>query len=203
MPRSKQFTSSEARKPALKKFDNDAITATQEPHNLPSLRIAELFVIANENPDASKRRRVQGRRIEQITERERAAAVRKLLREFRTQKEQFGRNEIAQIDPLLVQGIRDWGSRIFAAEEPVLALEELLGKRRKRGKRASAKTADRDSQIVRDMLERMRSGMSLEKAAEALAPDYGIGPESIAKIYKRGHKAAKAEIAMSELERRG
>jgi hypothetical protein len=137
------------------------------------------------------------------SETERIQAVCELLGEFRAQRERFGRNEITRIDPLLVQGIEDWGLRIFAAKKPVLALETLLGTRRKRGKRASAKIADRDFEIALEMVNLKGSGMSLEKAAEVLASKYAIEPESIAKIYNREHKVVKAHIAMSEPERRG
>jgi hypothetical protein len=214
---------------------------------MPTLEIVKLFAIANENPDASKRRRIHGKRIEPITERRRVAAVRKLLREFRSQLEQLAEaQELAthqerinipqlraatpkgdtprtsepvqaisaqwqraplgsppQIDRLLLQGIRSWGLGIFAAENPALALERLLGTRQKRGKSQRAETASRNRQITLALMDKMRSGMSLEKAAEALASDYRIEPESIASIYKREHKAVKAEIAMSELEPRG
>jgi hypothetical protein len=58
-------------------------------HNLTSLQIAELFAIANDDPNASKRRHVHGRRIEPITEGERVKAVNELLKEFRSQLEQL------------------------------------------------------------------------------------------------------------------
>jgi hypothetical protein len=40
-------------------------------HNLTSLQIAKLFVIANDDPKASKRRLIHGKRIKPITEGER------------------------------------------------------------------------------------------------------------------------------------
>jgi hypothetical protein len=126
-------------------------------HNLTSPQIAELFAIANDDPTASKRRHVHGKRIEPITEGERVKAVNELLREFRSQLEQLAGakallasqrtvNEFpllrsatpkgakpatakavkveqrrqpehrkpVQIDLLLLQGIKDWGLRIFA-----------------------------------------------------------------------------------------
>ena len=183
-------------------------SAAQKQRQIPPPRpIAELFAIASEDPIASKRRCVHGKRIEPITEGERVQAVSELLREFRAQIVRFGRNEITHIDRLLEQGIKDWGLRIFAAKNPVLALEKLLGTRQKRGKRASAKIADRDFQIAVDVVKEMREKtsektwrkrMGLEKAAEAVAQKYRLGAERIQKIYKRHRVAARAEVALRD-----
>ena len=215
-------------------------------HNLTSLRIAELFAIANDDPNASKRRHVHGKRIEPITEGERVKAVNELLREFRSQLEQLAeakaslasqgtmnefpplraatpkgakpatakavkvgseqrrqpeRRKPAQVDPFLMQGIKDWGLRIFAKRDPVLALERLLGLRRPRGKRA--KNTERDLQIAVAVLTKMKLGMSLDDAAAYVAENcrFGLGVESIAKIYNRTHRKAKSYILEEKAEK--
>jgi hypothetical protein len=215
-------------------------------HNLTSLQIAELFAIANDDPNASKRRHVHGKRIEPITEGERVKAVNELLRKFRSQLEQLAeakaslasqrtmnefpplraatpkgakpatakavkvgseqrrqpeRGKPVQVDPFLMQGIKDWGLRIFAKRDPVLALESLLGLRHPRGKRA--KNTERDFQIAVEVLEtrkRMsleeKKRVSLERAAEAVAQKYELECEYVLKLYKQNRLPARAEIAL-------
>jgi hypothetical protein len=173
-------------------------------NRLPPARIAELFCLANGNPSSlggkHAARIFKGKRLEPITEGERVEAVNELLREFRTQVEQFRRKDIPHIDPLLAQGMNDWSIRIFAEDNPVLALEKLIGTRPKEGRRASTKNADRDITIALAVLEKMRSGMTLDKAAEAVTSEFAMEAESIANIYKRKHKELKAAIAMADLE---
>jgi len=149
-----------------------------------SQRVAELFAIANQNLDAP--------------ERSRRIAVNQLLDEFRLQAQRLGRSEATRIDPLLVQGIKDWGFRIFLNTNPVMALETLLGAREKRGKRA--KNTERDFRIAIAVFGKMRLGLSLERAAEAVAADYGLEPDSIIKIWKRNKIEAKAHVAMAKFE---
>jgi hypothetical protein len=215
-------------------------------HNLTSLQIAELFAIANDDPNASKRRHVHGKRIEPITEGERVKAVNELLREFRSQLEKLAeakaslasqrtmnefpplraatpkgakpatakavkvgseqrrqpeRGKPVQVDPFLMQCIKDWGLRIFAKRDPVLALESLLGLRHPRGKRA--KNTERDFQIAVEVLEtrkRMsleeKKRVSLERAAEAVAQKYELECEYVLKLYKQNRLPARAEIAL-------
>ena len=141
-------------------------------NNPSSTRIAELFAIANGNQDDA-------------SETERIQAVNELLDEYRSQLEKFADEKIERIDPLLLQGIKDWGLRIFAKRDPVLALGRLLGLRRPRGKRA--KNTERDLQIAVAVLTKMKLGMSLEDAAAYVAENcrFGLGVESIAKIYNR------------------
>jgi hypothetical protein len=156
-----------------------------KPNNLASIRIATLFGIANQNCNAS--------------ESDRREAINELLREFRSQMERYGRGEITHIDLLLVQGIKDWGFRIFSKENPILALEKFLGTRQRRGKRA--KNTDRNFRIAVAVVERMQSGMSLEDAAEAVAYDYKpLVGDSIKKIYTRNATEAKAYVAVRALQ---
>ena len=158
---------------------------------LTQIQIIELLGIANGNCDA--------------TVVERQEARKDLLSEFQWQWEQLDLKQIMQIDPLLVQGMKDWGFRIFAEPDPVLALEIFLGVRQRPGKRA--KNADRNSQITVDVIEKMSAGITLATACVDVAPKYGLEPESIEKIYKRYRVAvkshqieAKAEAQMRTLE---
>jgi hypothetical protein len=48
----------------------------------------------------------------------------------------------------------------------------------------------------------MRAGLTLEKAAELVAPVYSLEPETIMKIYSRKHIEAKADLAMTSARRR-
>ena len=157
--------------------------------NLSSMCVAKLFAIANGNRDSS--------------ERERRVACKKVLREFRFQWQALGRDEITRIDPLLVQCINNWSYRIFSKLKPALALEQLLGAREKRGKRA--KNVERDFKIAVAVVEKRKSGMTLEGASEAVASEFAakniaLEVESITKIYKRNHIEAKAQVAMCALE---
>jgi hypothetical protein len=88
----------------------------------------------------------------------------------------------------------------------VLALKSLLGLRQPRGKRG--KNAERDFQIavaVLETRERMsleeNKRVSLERAAEAVADEYGFECMYVLKLYKRNRLDAKAEIALRALER--
>jgi hypothetical protein len=157
--------------------------------NLSPIRVAELFGIASGNQGSS--------------ERERRIACKKVLREFRFQWQRLGRGEITRIDPLLAQYINNWGYRIFSNPKPISALEQFLGAREKRGKRA--KNVERDFQIAVAVVEKRKSGMTLEGASEAVASEFAakniaLEVESITKIYKRNHIEAKAHIAMCALE---
>jgi hypothetical protein len=80
------------------------------------------------------------------SETERIQAVNELLDEYRSQVEQSADKKIN--DPLLWQGIKDWGLRIFAKRDPVLALERLLGLRHARGKRAKNRATRRTAILI-------------------------------------------------------
>jgi hypothetical protein len=189
--------------------------------NIPSsTRIAELFAIANGNRSGivmATAQRAQAeagrplmrasepevRRAERVqAEAERVQAVNELLREFSSQLKQFANGEIDGIDPLLIHGIKDWGLRIFAERDPVLAVKALLGQRRPRGKRP--KNSERHFQIALALLEtrkRMRleekKRVSLEKAAGAVAQEYKLkSGEYVLKLYKQNQRAARAEFAL-------
>lgn len=146
-----------------------------------------------------------GKPLELPTEAERQEARHELLSEYRRQWQQFGSKQIAGIDPLLVQAVKDWALRIFAEPNPVQAFEYFLGARQRRGKRA--KIDDRDLQIAIDVVKEMREKtsektwrkrMSLERAAEAVASKYRLKAERIQKIYKRHRVAARAEVALRD-----
>jgi hypothetical protein len=183
--------------------------------NLPRTRIAELFAIADGLRDAS--------------DSERHEAVAELLSEFRCQFKEAGReidnyekareaavkkakgdpagitallNALARrspIDPLLVQGMKNWAFRIFSQQNPVVALKELLGTQRRRGKRP--KNADRDFWIAVAVAEKKKSGMNLEDAMYVVAEGFGLEGDSVRKIYNRNHREAKAHVAMVAMEK--
>jgi hypothetical protein len=123
-----------------------------------------------------------------------------VLREFRFQWQRLGKGEIARIDPLLAQCMTGWGYRIFSEPKPILALERLLGMRKKRGKRA--KNVERNFEISVAVAEKMMIlGLTLDKASEEVASEFAakhiaLETESIAKIYKHNYKAARAYVAM-------
>jgi hypothetical protein len=151
-----------------------------------SLDIAKLFAIANGNTGTPETERVQ--------------KVDEILANYRSQRQQFADGEINGIDPLLMQGIEEWGRRIFAAPDPVRALKILLGLQRPRGKRA--KNAERDVEraiAVLETRERMsveeNKRVSLERAAEEVAETWGLEHDYVLKLYKRHRLAAKAERA--------
>jgi hypothetical protein len=95
--------------------------------------------------------------------------------------------------------MRDWAYRIFSEPKPISALQQLLGAREKRGKRAA--NVERDFQIAVAVVEKMNSDMTLDEATQVVASEFAakgiaLEPESIRKIYNRNHIAAKAHIAM-------
>jgi hypothetical protein len=119
------------------------------------------------------------------TESERIEAVKYLLCEYRLQIAEFRRPrplwfwqvepfrvfDERVIDPLLEQGIEQWGRWVFAQAKPVLALARFLGERKKPGKRA--KYTERNFAIALAVINKMEGGMTLEEAAQALSISEG------------------------------
>jgi hypothetical protein len=123
-------------------------------------------------------------------DRECIEAVKNLVCEYQWQIAEYKRGERAVIDPLLLQGIGDWGRYVFAQAKPEIALARFLGKRQGPGKRA--KYTDRDFFIALAVITKMEGGMTLEKAIELVATDYGLEFDTIKKIYARRRKEARA-----------
>jgi hypothetical protein len=67
------------------------------------------------------------------TESDRVKAVTELVEEFRSQIGAYRKNASDEIDPLLLQTINEFGLRIFAEDNPALAVERLLGKNTRGG----------------------------------------------------------------------
>jgi hypothetical protein len=143
---------------------------------LNAVQIAEFFAIAGQRRDAAESERIE--------------AIDNLLHELRLQIEQYRKGERSEIDHLLMQGIKEWGLQIFAQADPVLALARFLGKRQKPGKRA--KYSDRDFSIALAVITRREDGMTVEKACELVAADYGLDDETIRKIFRRRNKEVRA-----------
>jgi hypothetical protein len=189
---------------------------TGAPKNL-TARIARLIGIANES---RKRATMHGVVFELPTKAERQRARRILLRLYRWQWKRVERKELASVHPLVWQTVNDWGFRIFAAPDPILALEHFLGARQRPGKRARLETAERDFEIAVAVFKKMNTSispknapsgarvvaakrMSLEKAAKEVASEYGLERETVQKIYKLHRKEVRADAAMGVLERAG
>jgi hypothetical protein len=197
------------------------------PDRLPSIRIAELFAVANGNREAS--------------ESERREAIAQLIGEFRSQCEQAAREikdhkktraafigeaeaagtiPVARItdlkitagkitteldalgagpviDPLLVQGLKAWAFRIFLQSNSISVLERLLGIRRRPGKRA--KNTDRDFPIAVAVAAKMKSGMTLENASYEVAEKHWLQADNVSKIYTRNREAALVQVAIDNL----
>jgi hypothetical protein len=163
-------------------------------HRLNATEITELLAIAGSRRDA--------------TESERIEAVNSLLREYRLQIAEYRRDKRSSIDPILLQGIEDWGRRIFAEANPVVALARVLGKQ-KPGKRASPERAARDISVTLAVIDLMGRGTTLEEASELVAADYtprkvgkrlSLKADSIRKIYIRNKTEQRARLAMNALE---
>jgi hypothetical protein len=131
-------------------------------------------------------------------ESERIDAVKRLLCEYRLQIAEYKANRDHTPDPLLIQGIDNWGRQIFAEPDPTLALARFLGQKSRPGKRATH--TERDLSIAIAVVREMRGGNTLERAAEAVGLAYNLAPETVSKIYGLRHKEAKADLAMSALE---
>jgi hypothetical protein len=172
---------------------------------LNTVQIAELLAIAGSRRDATESERIQ--------------AVNRLLDEFRLQIEEYRKREYTfrqrrsshklrknsprdivdprlrnAIDPLLIQGIQEWGLAIFAQAHPIQALARFLGKKQRPGKRA--KNAGRDFSIAHAVVLKMKDGMTLEDAAASVAADYRpklkLDADTIRKIYVRKQKEVRA-----------
>jgi hypothetical protein len=161
---------------------------------LNTAQIAELLAIAGLRRDA--------------TESERIEAINSLLCEYRLQIEEYRKDKRGVIDPLLLQGIGDWGRRIFAEATPVLTLARFLGKQ-KPGRRASPERAARDISVTLAVIDRMDRGITLEEASELVAAAYtprkvgkslSLKADTVRKIYIRNETEQRARLAMNALE---
>jgi hypothetical protein len=193
---------------------------------LPSTQIEELFAVANGicKASESKRREAIAKLLrefrsqfkqagQQQIEREKTleAAIKKAEAAIKEANPNHARLTAASesrltdalelgqrplIDPLLVQGVKDWGFRIFSKESRILELElqKFLGVGSRRGKRA--KYTERDFRIAVAVAEKMQLGSTLENASCAIAESFGLEPESIRKIYVRNSGEAKAHLQM-------
>jgi hypothetical protein len=123
------------------------------PQRINAAQIAELLAIAGSRRDANDSERVE--------------AIKSLLCEYREQISEYQKHERGAVHPLLMQGIEDWGRRIFADANPTLALERFLGERTKPGKRA--KNRDRDLSIALAVVIRETRGTKVREAIEAVA----------------------------------
>ena len=161
---------------------------------LNAAQIAELMAVAASRRDATKSERIE--------------AVNSLLCEYRLQIAEYRRDERNVIDPLLLQGIEDWGRRIFAEADPVLTLARFLGKQRP-GKRVSPERADRNISVTLAVIDLMDRGTTLEEASERVAADYSpqkvgkrlsLKADLVRKIYIRNETEQRARLAMNALE---
>jgi hypothetical protein len=128
-------------------------------------------------------------RVRYGTEGERVEAAKELVKEFRLQVDTY-RKKDREINPFLLQVIDEFGRKIFAEADPVLALGILLGQKKSPGKHAT--NADRDRDISRAVVDKMTGGMTLEKAVAAVAKDYRRSQDRIKAIYLSGDVEAKA-----------
>jgi hypothetical protein len=124
------------------------------------------------------------------TDRECIEAVKSLICEYHLQIAEFKKRERDVIDPLLMQGIGEWGRYIFAQPNPEIALGRFLGKRQKPGKRA--KNIDRNFSITLAVLTKRESGVTFEKATALIAADYNLEADTVRKIYLRRNKEVRA-----------
>ncbi|MGC2078774.1 MAG: hypothetical protein WA728_22650, partial [Xanthobacteraceae bacterium] len=83
--------------------------------NLTAAAILRLIGIANESRE---RATVQGILVKLPTEAERQRARRILLAFYQRQQRRLARKEIADIDPLLVQAVKDWSLRCSSNPKP-------------------------------------------------------------------------------------
>jgi hypothetical protein len=130
----------------------------------------------------------------------RIEAVNLLVSEYQLQVAEYKRKERAEIDPLLLQGIKEWGLYIFAQENPEIALARFLGKKQKPGKRATNTERHRD--IALAVIEEMDGGAKFEKAIESVATEYGLEVDTVKKIYGRWRKELRADRALKFFEKK-
>jgi hypothetical protein len=124
------------------------------------------------------------------TDRKCIEAVKSLLCEYHLQIAEYKKGQRGVVDPLLMQGIGDWGRYIFAQANPEIALARFLGKREKPGKRA--KNTDRDFTITGAVVAKMENGMTLEEASPLIAAEYKLKADTVRKIYVRRNKEVRA-----------
>jgi hypothetical protein len=100
------------------------------------------------------------------------------------------RGERNAVDPQLMQWARDLGPYILAQDDPVTALQRLLGEKQPAGKRA--KNAARDLEIATAVATKMDKGMPLEDAIAAVAKEHGLSEKRVRTIYFRWRVEARA-----------
>ena len=100
-----------------------------------------------------------------------------------------GRGERDALDPMLLQWAGDVGRHILAQDDPVTALERMLGEKHKRGKRA--KNKERDVSIAAAVASKMNN-LTLEEAAVEVAREYRMGSDAVSKIYTRNKIEGRA-----------
>lgn len=99
------------------------------------------------------------------------------------------RGERNAVDPRLRQWASGLGRYILAQDDPVTALERLLGEKHAPGKR-TANTV-RDQEIAAAVVAKM-AGMTFADAITDVAREHGLSEERVRIIYFRGRVEAKA-----------
>ncbi|HMA70635.1 MAG TPA: hypothetical protein VKP67_03975 [Xanthobacteraceae bacterium] len=129
-----------------------------------------------------------------ITTDEHRVALEKLLTILRQQVNELRRGERRSMDAALLQFLKrvlaERGMRALASADPADAAKFLYGPR-KRGKRASSTTAERDLQITREVIELIESGKTYENATADVAERRDLSRERVEKIYKHYRRQAR------------
>jgi hypothetical protein len=128
--------------------------------------------------------------VQKAYEPERIEAIESLSCEYRLQLTECKEGERAEIDPLLLQGIKGWGLYLFAQPDPQLAIAIFLGKKQKPGKKSINTARDRD--IASAVLDKMNGGMTMENAVAAVAAAYELSEDRVKEIYLDSREEAKA-----------
>jgi hypothetical protein len=93
------------------------------------------------------------------------------------------------VDPRLMQWAGDLGRHVLAQDDPVAALERLLGEKQAGRKAVNTK---RDQEITAAVDAKRDAGMTFEHAVRAVAADYGRSEDRVRMIYSNNHIEAKA-----------
>jgi hypothetical protein len=130
-------------------------------------------------------------------QRQQVAARQKLHAIYRAQVEQVKRGERGEIDRELFQWLTMWLRRLFAERDPVIAMEEFLRGKKRRGKRA--KKTDQDYfDIAFAVAKRMRlERLTQAKAVLAVSKERNLSEDWVRNIYQQRRRPAHASVSLS------
>jgi hypothetical protein len=137
---------------------------------------------------------------QEASQEEHRAAEVALLRLYADQRQQVSDGKRSAIDGALMFFVRETLRRCIMQNDPLGAIESLLGQNsRPRGR---PKTPHRDFVITGDIHEMVEAGMPVDKACEQLEAATGLKVEHLRRIYFDQKKADRPSLEIDLIRRR-